>query len=82
MEASIKKHPEALKVELESTDQVWDNFKEQYFQSDLEGTEIENLFSNGIYHVYVNLLDKLPDLVRYIQGLDHVREVNYPENTQ
>lgn len=80
--ALIQARPEVEKIEFESADQAWENFKEQYFQGSeaAEGFKDDNpLVNSSNYHVYMNQIEKQTELVQYIQGLDHVREVNQSE---
>lgn len=78
----IKLRPEVARIEYESADEAWETFKEQYFQGSeaAEGFKDDNpLVNSSNYHVYMNDIEKQPDLVKYIQGLEHVREVNQSE---
>jgi cell division transport system permease protein len=80
--ALISERPEVARVEFESADEAWENFKEQYFQGSdaAEGFKDDNpLVNSSNYHVYMNQIDKQAELVAYIEGLDHVREVNQSE---
>lgn len=70
------------RVEFESADQAWENFKEQYFQGSeaAEGFKDDNpLVNSANYHVYMKEIERQTELVAYIQGLEHVREVNQSE---
>lgn len=78
----IKARPEVARVEFESADEAWEKYKEQYFQGSeaAEGFKDDNpLVNSSNYHVYMNEIEKQTDLVQYIQGLEHVREVNQSE---
>ena len=78
----IKARPEVEKVEFESADEAWQKFKDQYFQGSdaAEGFKDDNpLVNSANFHVYMNQIEKQSELVAYIQGLDHVREVNQSE---
>jgi cell division transport system permease protein len=80
--ALIAARPEVARVEFESADEAWENFKEQYFQGSdaAEGFKDDNpLVNSSNYHVYMNQIEKQTELVAYIEGLDHVREVNQSE---
>lgn len=80
--ALIEARPEVEKIEFESADQAWENFKDQYFQGSeaAEGFKDDNpLVNSSNYHVYMNQIEKQAELVQYIQGLEHVREVNQSE---
>ena len=70
------------RVEFESGDQAWQNFKDKYFQGSdaADGFKDDNpLVNSSNYQVYLNQIEKQTELVNYIQGLDHVREVNQSE---
>lgn len=78
----IQARQEVERVEFESGDQAWQNFKDKYFQgSDVaDGFKDDNpLVNSSNYQVYLNQIEKQTELVNYIQGLDHVREVNQSE---
>ena len=80
--ALIASRPEVERVEFESADQAWENFKEQYFQGSeaAEGFKDDNpLINSANYHVYMNEIERQTELVTYIQGLEHVREINQSE---
>ena len=70
------------RIEFESAEQAWENFKDQYFQGSdaANGFRDDNpLVNSANYHVYLNQIEKQTELVSYIQGLEHVREVNQSE---
>ena len=74
--------PEVERVEFESGDQAWQNFKDKYFQGSdaADGFKDDNpLVNSSNYQVYLNQIEKQTELVNYIQGLEHVREVNQSE---
>ena len=78
----IQARPEVERVEFESGDQAWQNFKDKYFQGSeaADGFKDDNpLVNSSNYQVYLNQIEKQTELVSYIQGLDHVREVNQSE---
>lgn len=78
----IKARPEVAKVEFESADEAWEKFKEQYFQGSdaAEGFKDDNpLVNSANYQVYLKEIERQKELVAYIQGLDHVREINQSE---
>ena len=80
--ALIAARPEVAKIEFESAEEAWENFKEQYFQGSeaAEGFKDDNpLVNSANYHVYMNQIEKQNELVAYIQGLDYVREINQSE---
>lgn len=78
----IQTRPEVERVEFESGDQAWQNFKDKYFQGSdaADGFKDDNpLVNSSNYQVYLNQIEKQTELVNYIQGLEHVREVNQSE---
>ena len=78
----IQARQEVERVEFESGDQAWLNFKDKYFQGSdaADGFKDDNpLVNSSNYQVYLNQIEKQTELVNYIQGLDHVREVNQSE---
>lgn len=80
--ALIQARPEVERIEFESAEQAWENFKDKYFQGAdaAEGFKDDNpLVNSSNYHVYLNQIEKQTELVNYIQGLEYVREVNQSE---
>lgn len=78
----IAQRPEVARIEFESADEAWEKMKEEYFgNSDAaEGFKDDNpLINSPNYQVYMNQIEKQTELVAYIQGLEHVREVNQSE---
>ena len=78
----IQARPDVERVEFESGDQAWQNFKDKYFQGSdaADGFKDDNpLVNSSNYQVYLNQIEKQTELVNYIQSLEHVREVNQSE---
>ncbi|HJB17570.1 MAG TPA: permease-like cell division protein FtsX [Candidatus Blautia excrementipullorum] len=78
----ILQRPEVEKIEFTSADEAWQEFKDQYFQGSdaAEGFRDDNpLVNSANYAVYMNQIELQGDLVTYIEGLDHVREVEQSE---
>ena len=78
----IAQRPEVARIEFESADEAWEKMKEEYFgNSDAaEGFKDDNpLINSSNYQVYMKQIEKQTELVAYIQGLEHVREVNQSE---
>ena len=78
----IQARPEVERVEFESGDQAWQNFKDKYFQGSdaADGFKDDNpLVNSSNYQVYLNQIEKQTELVNYIQSLEQVREVNQSE---
>ena len=68
----IQARPEVERVEFESAEQAWENFKDKYFQGSdaAEGFKDDNpLVNSSNYHVYLNQIEKQTELVNYIQGM-------------
>ena len=79
----IRQRPEVQEIVFTSADDAWNEFKDQYFQGSeaAEGFRDDNpLVNSSNYQVYMNQIEKQGELVEYIQGLDHVREVNQSED--
>lgn len=79
----IEARPEVEKLVYQSADEAWESFKDQYFQGSeaAEGFRDDNpLVNSSNYQVYMNEIEKQGELVEYILGLDHVREVNQSED--
>lgn len=78
----IQARPEVERIEFESADEAWENFKDQYFQGAdaADGFKDDNpLVNSANYHVYLNQIEMQTELVAYIQGLEYVRDVNQSE---
>ena len=78
----IKTRPEVEKIEYQSADEAWEEYKEQYFQGSeaADGFKDDNPLANSAnYRVYMNDITKQSELVSYIQELKHVRKVNQSE---
>ena len=76
----IRQRPEVSKIEFESGDEAWEKMKQEYFGDDSEaadGFKDDNPLANSSsYSVYVDKIEHQDALVKYIEGLDGVREVN------
>ncbi len=78
----IAARPEVAKIEFESAADAWEKMKETYFgDSDAaEGFKDDNpLVNSSNYRIYLKDIEYTNVLVHYIQGLDHIREVNQSE---
>ena len=78
----IRQRPEVQEIVFTSADDAWNEFKDQYFQGSeaAEGFRDDNpLVNSANYAVYMNQIEKQNELSAFIQGLDHVREVNQSE---
>ena len=79
----IKAYKGVTKVEYVSAEEAWDEWSKQYFgdtelESEMaEGFKNDNPLANSSsYSVYVDKIELQDALVKYIEGLDGVREVN------
>lgn len=79
----IKVYKGVTKVEYVSAEEAWDEWSKQYFgdtelESEMaEGFKNDNPLANSSsYSVYVDKIEHQDALVKYIEGLDGVREVN------
>lgn len=79
----IKAYKGVTKVEYVSAEEAWDEWSKQYFgdtelKSEMaEGFKNDNPLANSSsYSVYVDKIEHQDALVKYIEGLDGVREVN------
>ena len=79
----IKAYKGVTKVEYVSAEEAWDEGSKQYFgdtelESEMaEGFKNDNPLANSSsYSVYVDKIEHQDALVKYIEGLDGVREVN------
>lgn len=79
----IKAYKGVTKVEYVSAEEAWDEWSKQYFgdtelESEMaEGFKNDNPLANSSsYSVYVDKIEHQDALVKYIEGLDGVREVN------
>lgn len=78
----LKARPEVARVEFESSDEAWEKFREDYFQGSdaAEGFKDDNpLVNSANYQVYLKEIERQNQLIAYIQGLDHVRDINQSE---
>ena len=79
---AIQARPEVARLDYESADQAWADYKEKYFGDEeaADGFKDDNPLANSSnYQVYLNDITKQTELVNYIQGLDHVRDVEQSE---
>ena len=81
--ALIKARPEVEKIEFQSAEDAWEEYKDKIFsevltqQTDLRMTILWRI--QPITSVYMNDITKQTELVSYIQSLEHVRMVNQSE---
>ena len=79
----IKSYKGVTKVEYVSAEEAWDEWSKQYFGNTELASEMAEGFKNdnplansSSYSVYVDKIEHQDALVKYIEGLDGVREVN------
>ncbi len=78
----IEARPEVARLEFESGDQAWEEFKEKYFGDSeaAEGFRDDNpLINSSNYRIYMNEISSQGALVAYVKSLEHVREVKQSE---
>lgn len=75
---AIRKRAEAADVVYISAEQAWENYKRDHLSEELAATfGTDNpLEKSASYKVFLNDVSMQPVLVRYIEGLDGVRQVN------
>ena len=77
---TISKRVEVSNVHFTSAEEAWNNFRSEYFKDYpelAEGFKNDNPLANSSsYSVYVDKIEHQDALVKYIEGLDGVREVN------
>ena len=76
----IQKHDEVGEMEFVSGEKAWEDFKVKYFGEDLEylseGFADNPLMNSDNLQVYMKDVSGQQELVKYIEGLDGVRDVN------
>ncbi len=81
--AAIKKRAEVSKVDFESAEMAWNNYKKIYFEGSeemAEGFADDNPLANAAnYQIYMNDVSMQPSLVTYLESIDGVRRVNKSE---
>lgn len=81
----IKKRGEVAQVNYKTAEEAWEEFKEKELagKEELAETFEEDnpLVDSSSYEVYINDASMQPSLVKYIKGLDGVRQVNSSDAT-
>ncbi len=78
----INARPEVARTNFVSADEAWESFKEDYLGEYADGFGDDNPIADSAnYEVYLKDVSKQDDLVKYLQGVDGVREVNHSEIT-
>ncbi len=88
IKAMIEKREEVDKVDYTSAEQAWEEYKNEVFP-DGENSDMEDILENldednplkdsASLEVYLNDVTKQADLVKYIEKIDGVRQVNSSE---
>lgn len=77
----LSERSEVGEVNYVSADEAWESYQKEYFGEDTqlaEGFKDDNpLADSDHYEVYLNDVAKQDALVKYIQGIEGVRKVNY-----
>lgn len=78
----IKGRPEVSSVEYISAEQAWDSFKNDYLGEYAEGYEGDNpLEGSDSYEIFLNDVSKQSDLVKYLETVPGIREINRSDIT-
>ncbi len=79
---SIKLRAEVSSVRYISAEQTWENYKKKYLSKELAETfgNDNPLADSASYEVYLNDVSMQKSLVKYIEGLDGVRQVNHSDS--
>lgn len=79
----IAKRPEVSHYKYVSAEEAWNNYRKEYFKGNEEAArnfEKDNPLKNSAnYQIYMKDLSRQNTLVKYLQGLDGVREVHRSE---
>ena len=79
----IEKRPEVARYEFVSADQAWEDFKGVYFEGNeaaADSFKEDNPLANSAnYEIYLADVSRQKELVKYLEGLDGVREVHQSE---
>ncbi len=78
----ITARAEVSRINFVSADEAWESFKEDYLGEYADGFGDDNPIADSAnYEVYLNDVSRQDDLVKYLEGVDGVREVNHSEIT-
>jgi cell division transport system permease protein len=79
---SIKSRAEVSSIEYISADETWDNYKEKYLSPELIETfgNDNPLADSASFEVYLKEVSMQKAVVKYIEGLDGVRQVNHSDS--
>lgn len=78
----IKLRAEVASIHYISAEETWNNYKEKYLNQELIDTfgDDNPLADSASYDVYLNDVAMQEALVKYIEGLEGVRQVNYSDS--
>ena len=80
--SQIQSREEVSRIEFVSSDAAWESFKEDYLGEYADGYEGDNpLDGSENYEIYLNDVSKQPELVKFLQNLPGIREVNRSDMT-
>ncbi|MCR4690354.1 MAG: permease-like cell division protein FtsX [Lachnospiraceae bacterium] len=78
----ITKRPEVARINFVSADEAWESFKDEYLGEYADGFGDDNPIADSAnYEVYLKDVSKQEELVKYLKGVDGVREVNHSDIT-
>lgn len=78
----IKGRPEVASVNYISAEQAWESFKTDYLGEYAEGYEGDNpLEGSDSYEIFLNDVSKQSELVRYLETVPGIREINRSDIT-
>jgi len=78
----IRLRAEISSIDYISAEETWDNYKDKYLTPELAETfgDDNPLADSASYNVYLNDVSMQQSLVKYIKGLEGVREVNHSDS--
>lgn len=81
----IKERPEVIECNFISAEEAWEKCKQEMFdgQKELTDTFAEDnpLKDSASYEIFLDNIEKQEGFVKYVKGIDGVRQVNSAENT-
>ncbi|HAG70536.1 MAG TPA: ABC transporter permease [Lachnospiraceae bacterium] len=78
----IAKRPEVASMVFVSADEAWESFKYDYLGEYAEGYEGDNpLEGSEHYEIYMNDVAEQSDLVKYLETVDGIRDINRSDTT-
>ncbi|MCD7864746.1 MAG: permease-like cell division protein FtsX [Clostridiales bacterium] len=81
---AIASRDEVLEYTFVSAEEAWEEYKMTYFEGDEEAAaafgDVNPLANEASYEIYMEDVSMQQELVEYLGGLDHVREVQQSES--